>query len=76
MSKTYDPIKAAKAQEAHCNEIDAPHFAPRDGRCYSCNANIYRAPNPEKGISGGITVEEASVRLVTGCPFCHHSFVE
>jgi hypothetical protein len=76
MDKTYDPIKAAAAQAKYCDEIEAPHFAPSDGRCYSCDANIYRVPNPERGISPGISVEEAGTRLVTGCPFCHYSYVE
>ena len=74
--KTYDPIKAAVAQKAHCDEIEAPHFAPSDGLCYNCGANIYRAPDPQHNISPGISVEQASTRLVTGCPFCHYSFVE
>ena len=73
---TYDTIKAIAAQAAYCDEIKAPHFAPPDGHCYLCGANIYRAPDPERGISGGITVERAGERLVTGCPFCHYSFVE
>jgi hypothetical protein len=72
----YNTIEAVKAQHAYCDEIEAPYFAPSDGRCYHCGANIYRAPNPEHNITPGISVKEASTRLVTGCPFCHYSFVE
>ena len=67
----YDPDKAGEAQDRYCEEHHVPRFAPSkyaDYRCGGCYKNIYR--------DGGISVEEAGRRLVTGCPFCHRSFCE
>ena len=69
--KTYNPALAVKAQEEYCDREDAPFFAPNGRifyRCYYCNKNIYS--------EGGISVEDAGSRLITGCPFCHHSYVD
>ena len=74
--KTYDPIKAAKAQESYCDQHEIPHFAPSDGYCYMCNRNIYSLGKYNDGSPCGISVEEASSKLITGCPYCHYSFVE
>lgn len=76
MDKTYDPIKAAKAQDTYCDQHEIPHFAPSDGCCYSCGRNIYQLGKYSDGSPCGISVEEAGSRLVTGCPYCHYSFVE
>lgn len=43
-------------------------FAPSNGVCYRCIRQIYS--------EGGISVEKASTELITGCPFCHSSFVD
>jgi hypothetical protein len=78
MAETYDISKAAKAQEKYCTEKGYPHFAPRNGKCFSCGQNIYS----EKGRtrSGeewqGISVERASKKLITGCPFCNRTYCD
>ena len=69
--KTYNPREAVKAQEEYCSKINAPFFAPNGNnmyRCYYCNQNIYK--------DGGISVEEAGSKVITGCPFCHYSYVD
>ena len=71
VTRTYDDVRAGAAQSRYCEANDAPHFAPywsNDYRCYHCHRNIYA--------EGGISVEEAGSRLITGCPFCHYSFCE
>lgn len=54
-------------------------FAPADGFCYNCRQQIYSA----EGFSGvgrrkeeGISVEKARSEFITGCPFCHRSYVD
>ena len=76
MNTNFDPAKAAAEQEKYCSETERPLFAPHDGICYNCGRNIYLPTNGPRGAVLGITVEEASTRLVTGCPHCHYSFVE
>ena len=78
---TYDPAKAVAAQEKYCEENNAPFFAPnaRCGyRCYYCNQNIYMplANLFDGDAIEGVSVEEAGSRLITGCPFCHYSYVD
>ena len=82
MEKTYDIQKAVKAQEEYLKRLAVEHpedwmadnfakgqgFAPRNGVCWCCHKNIYG--------DGGISVEQASSELTTGCPFCHMSFVD
>jgi len=79
---TYDPIKAAKAQEEYCNAHKAPIFAPSNGWCVNCGKNIYepykvrsfksKGDQPDRIF--GISVEEAGSRLITGCPHCNRTF--
>lgn len=64
----YNQTKANIEQERYCDEHKFPHFAPRTGTCWCCGKNIYA--------EGGISVEEAGLRLITGCPFCHRSYVD
>ena len=72
----YDPAKAAAAQEAYCEREGAPFFAPKD-RCYFCHNNIYLPLKTFDGrIIEGVSVQKAGSTLITGCPFCHHSYVE
>ncbi|OKP91887.1 hypothetical protein A3844_01880 [Paenibacillus helianthi] len=78
----YDVQESIKAQEIYCEENKAPHFAPKTGRCWSCNQNIY-APGHHvwKGKSdgresAGISVEKAGRELVTGCPHCFRSYCD
>lgn len=65
-TKTFNIVLATKAQENYTEH--SPLFAPSDGVCWKCNKQIYS--------EGGISVEKASSELVTGCPFCHRSFVD
>ena len=76
MQNNFHPEKAAKAQEAYCDEHEVPMFAPRDGICEHCGYNIYMPINGSRGTIFGITVEEAGNRLITSCPFCNHSFTD
>lgn len=64
----YDSAKSSAAQDDFCEQIGSPCFAPRDGICPNCGCDIYEA--------GGITVDYAGSRLVTGCPFCRKSFCD
>lgn len=60
--KSYiDVLEARRSQNARDMV-----FAPRDGYCWRCHKQIY-----EK-----ITVKKATEELITGCPWCHYSFVE
>ena len=82
MNKTYNVDQAIIAQKEYLKELAKRDpqdwmssnfskgigFAPSDGRCYCCGKQIYA--------DGGISVEEASTELTTGCPFCHRSFVD
>lgn len=87
----YDSVKAYEAQEQFCKEHNVPIFAPgpQEGYlCYRCNHNVYSvcravALKDRRGVIldnaaevPGISVEEAGSRLITGCPFCHASFVD
>lgn len=77
--------KSKSAQEKYCKETGRPHFAPADGRCYRCNKQIYeQMERKRKNFTGevigtyttGISVEQASTELVTGCPHCNWSYCE
>lgn len=61
--------RACDAQEKYCYEKNLPHFAPSDGRCYSCSHDIYSG---ERGYS----VEKAGSQLITACPYCHSSYCD
>ena len=65
---TYDRQKAIEAQKQFCKEHECFHPAPRDGYCEHCGRDIYG--------EGGISVEEAGKRLISGCPICHHTLVD
>ena len=54
------------AQAKYCEENDVPHFAPYTGRCWACGRQIYNK----------ISYERAANRLITGCPYCHRSYVD
>lgn len=87
----FDVQKSITAQKQYCEEKQAPHFAPYDGRCWNCNQNIYQPiswkyengrkvkvsfDSPDKSIVTGITVEKAGKELVTGCPHCNRSYCD
>lgn len=68
-TRTYNSRQAAEAQKKYCSENKVPVFAPGEWskyRCIRCFHDIYR--------EGGISVEEAGKKLITGCPFCNYSF--
>lgn len=78
----YDVNEAIKAQKQYCKENRVPNFTPENGRCWSCNQNIYsHGKSVWKGKfdgreSVGISVEKAGQELVTGCPHCHRSYCD
>lgn len=64
----FETGKAISAQYEYCQKNNRPLFAPTNGYCPNCHNPIY--------IMGGISVEEAESTHITGCPYCHVSFVE
>ena len=44
-------------------------FAPLNGICWRCGRNIAEEEN-------GITLEQLGDYIITGCPYCHHSFCD
>ena len=62
---------AEMAQIKYCEERNLPLFAPPGGLCFYCGRSVYiRGP-------GNISaVEWAGRDHLTGCPFCHRSFLE
>ena len=76
----FDIQQSIKAQKKYCEENQAPHFAPYDGRCWSCEKNIYEAREKKYGegkpFTTGISVEKAGSQLVTGCPHCNRSYCD
>lgn len=76
--ETYDALKATEAQSKYCQEHGYPHFAPKSGRCWRCNQNIYvdgKRCNDNRS-SKGISVERAGRELITGCPHCNWDFCD
>lgn len=59
---------ASRAQEEFCEANNLPMFAPTSGICPNCGVNLYGRH--------GYSVQEAASALVSGCPQCHHSFVD
>jgi len=79
VSKTFNSIEAAKAQEAYCNKHEVPMFAPTNGWCSRCGRNIFEPYPVRHGaetVTLGISVEEAGKRLISGCPHCNATFVD
>lgn len=73
----FSPARSCRAQAEYCRGAGLPHFAPADGRCYRCHAQIYESqPRTDGTVSRGIDVYRAGHSLITGCPHCHYSFVE
>lgn len=60
--------ECVKAQEAYCEEKNKPMFLPLDGRCDHCNRPLFGG--------FGMTLDQAGSELITGCPYCRHSFCE
>lgn len=64
--KTRADIDAAiKAQADLCAKDGLPHFAPRNGVCWSCHRSIYEGAGAEDGKT-----------FITGCPHCHRSYCD
>lgn len=57
------------AQRRYCKANGLPMFAPGNGACPYCGRDIYDGPH-------GYTAKRAGSSLITGCPHCHHSFVD
>lgn len=57
------------AQKNYCISKGYPVFVPGNGVCYSCHKSIFQGAR-------AITLQEASTRLITGCPYCSTSYVE
>ena len=53
-------------QKKYCEKNNAPNFAPNDGFCWSCGAQIYNH----------ISEETAKSTHITGCPHCHRSYCD
>lgn len=66
--EVFNVVLSKKAQRKYCDENDFPYFAPHDGYCYRCHKNIYA--------EGGFSVEAASNKLITVCPFCRASYCD
>lgn len=78
----YNSDLARQKQAEYCKE-NGPHFAPKSGNCWTCNRNIYepwtRMRDINQGrelVTTGVTVKEATYRLITGCPHCHRSYCD
>ena len=52
------------AQKTYCETNGLPMFAPTN--CYFCHRNIYEQ----------ISLKKASSELITGCPYCHRSYID
>lgn len=56
----------AIAQGKYCKANNLPYFAPVRENCSNCHRNVF----------AGYTMEQCKTTLITGCPFCHKSFVD
>jgi hypothetical protein len=57
-----------KAQQEYCHKNGLPCFAPSDGYCPRCRRVIYGGR--------GYSLERASTRMITGCPYCNTSYCD
>ena len=73
--RTYNVGRACAAQAKYLRDTNTPDFPPANGRCWRCGNNIYEQIDHGTHKTG-ISVEEASSRLITGCPHCHRSYVD
>ena len=72
----FNKEKSIQAQRNYCKENKLPHFAPHDGRCWSCGKNIYEPFTRQNGRISGVETERASSELITGCPHCNRSYCD
>jgi hypothetical protein len=75
-TQTFDVQAAIAAQRKLCDEKKWPHFAPSNGICYKCRRQIYSPVERQVGFTSGVSVEQASTELVTGCPHCYMSYCD
>lgn len=81
VKETYDALAATVAQSKFCREHGVPHMAPKSGRCWCCEQNIYLPGRQAFGKyctdrdSSGISVERAGREHIAGCPHCNWSFL-
>lgn len=71
----FNSSEAREAQDKYCDREGYPHFAPRDGKCWNCNKDIYTEQNHGR-YKTGISLEKAGTTLITGCPHCSWSFCD
>lgn len=64
----YIPDIGYEVQALYCSANNKPLFVPKGGICFHCGHNVFDA--------NGISLLQAANTLVTGCPFCHQSFVD
>jgi hypothetical protein len=74
-TKTFDVQAAIAGQKKLQQEKGYPDFAPSNGLCYRCKAQIYEEKQHD-GYKTGVSVERASGELITGCPHCNYSYCE
>jgi len=46
-------------------------YAPKSGLCWYCGKNIYFGYEHN---NSSYSVQAAGEQLITGCPYCHHSY--
>ena len=61
-----DREEMIQAQKELCERAGAMIFFEENGNCPKCRKDLYSY----------MTLEEAGIRLITGCPHCHKSLVE
>ena len=86
----YNSDLARQKQAEYCVE-HGPHFAPKSGRCWKCDRDIYQKigwkiengraiemplDSPDAKHFTGVTVGRAATSLVTGCPHCNRSYCD
>lgn len=69
-TKTPEQIQECARKQKELVDRDHPgwHFAPHDGKCYSCGKNIYQNYGERSGHTG--------TSYVTGCPHCSKSYCD
>lgn len=55
------------SQQRYCQDHDVPLFMPAHGYCTRCGTNIFYG-------TCGYTLEYATTKHITSCPYCNHSF--
>ena len=79
MEITCDIRRAEEAQKRLCEERGVPFFVPPGGVCPRCGRNVYTRECVCSRIGArnlSVNLEVVDAELITGCPFCHVSFVE